>query len=186
MRALALRASALDGNGAEANAPTYESNGDRRVRRTLNALQALPFWSYAQRAFILRRMGVELGPKTLVDQGCHFGPGKVSIGDETYVGIGCFFDAEGGVSIGARCAIGHRTNFVTSVHAMGQRNQRAIGLTYAPVTVEDGCWLATEVLILPGVTIARGCAIGARAVVTKSTEPDGLYLGSPARRVRDL
>ncbi len=35
------------------------------------------------------------------------------------------------------------------------------------------------------VIIARG-GIGSGAVVTKSTEPDGLYLGVPAKRVRDL
>ena len=31
-----------------------------------------------------------------------------------------------------------------------------------------------------------GGVIGAGAVVTKSTEPNGLYLGVPAKRVRDL
>ena len=41
-------------------------------------------------------------------------------------------------------------------------------------------------IILPGVTIAEGCVIAAGAVVNKSTEPDGLYAGVPARRVKDL
>jgi len=35
------------------------------------------------------------------------------------------------------------------------------------------------------VTIARGCIVGANAVVNRSTEPFGLYCGVPARRVRD-
>nr|WP_321983133.1 hypothetical protein [uncultured Lichenicoccus sp.] len=39
--------------------------------------------------------------------------------------------------------------------------------------------------ILPGVTIARGCVIGVGATVIKTKEPNGLYLGTTARRVRD-
>jgi maltose O-acetyltransferase len=40
--------------------------------------------------------------------------------------------------------------------------------------------------VLPGVTIGAGCAVAAGAVVTADCEPDGLYAGVPARRVRDL
>jgi maltose O-acetyltransferase len=39
---------------------------------------------------------------------------------------------------------------------------------------------------MPGVTIAEGCIIGANTLVSDSTEPDGLYAGTPAKRVRDL
>jgi len=40
-------------------------------------------------------------------------------------------------------------------------------------------------VIFPGVTLAEGTAIGAMSLVTKSTEPWGIYLGTPARRSRD-
>lgn len=39
--------------------------------------------------------------------------------------------------------------------------------------------------IFPGVNVAEGCAIGAMTLVNKSTKPWGIYLGSPARRIRD-
>lgn len=52
--------------------------------------------------------------------------------------------------------------------------------------MEDGCWLGGNVTVLPGVTIGRGCVIAAGAVVTKSCDPNGLYAGVPARRIRDL
>lgn len=35
-------------------------------------------------------------------------------------------------------------------------------------------------------SLGGGGVIGAGAVVTKSTEPNGLYLGVPAKRVKDL
>lgn len=39
--------------------------------------------------------------------------------------------------------------------------------------------------ILPGVTVAEGCAIGAMSLVKRSTRPWGIYVGSPARRVKE-
>lgn len=43
---------------------------------------------------------------------------------------------------------------------------------------------ATSV-IFPGVNIADGCSIGAFSMVNKSTEPWGVYIGVPAKRVRE-
>ena len=43
---------------------------------------------------------------------------------------------------------------------------------------------ATSV-VFPGVNIAEGCSIGAFSMVSKSTEPWGIYTGVPAVRIRD-
>lgn len=40
-------------------------------------------------------------------------------------------------------------------------------------------------LIFPGVEIKEGCSVGAMSLVSKNTEPWGVYLGNPARRLRD-
>jgi maltose O-acetyltransferase len=156
------------------------------LRRTLNGLQALPFLSYPVRAAILRRMGVTVGDGAVVDPGVHFGAGPITIGERTYINAECFLDGSGGVTIGSRCALGHRVNVTTSSHRFGEASQRAGERYTAPVAIGDGCWLGTEVKVLPGVTIAPGCIIGAGALVIKDTAPNGLYVGSPAIRVRDL
>lgn len=39
--------------------------------------------------------------------------------------------------------------------------------------------------VFPGVTIAEGCSIGAMSLVNRSTEPWGIYQGTPARRVKE-
>ena len=44
--------------------------------------------------------------------------------------------------------------------------------------------LGTSTVVFPGVQIAEGCATGALAVVTKSTEPWSIYAGNPAKRVK--
>lgn len=40
-------------------------------------------------------------------------------------------------------------------------------------------------IILPGVNIAEGCSVGAMTLLNKSTDPWGIYVGNPARRVKD-
>ena len=39
-------------------------------------------------------------------------------------------------------------------------------------------------VVFPGVKIAEGCSVGALSLVNKSTEPWGIYVGNPARRVK--
>lgn len=40
-------------------------------------------------------------------------------------------------------------------------------------------------MIMPGVTVAEGCSIGAMSLINKNTEPYGIYLGTPAIRIKD-
>ena len=51
------------------------------------------------------------------------------------------------------------------------------------VTIGDQCWVGLGAVIRDGIQLAPRSFIGAGAVVVKDTEPDGVYVGVPARRV---
>ena len=55
-----------------------------------------------------------------------------------------------------------------------------------PVKIDDGCQIGANVTILPGVHIGKEYVIGAGAVVNKDCEPNGVYVGVPAKRIKDL
>ena len=55
----------------------------------------------------------------------------------------------------------------------------------APVVFEKFANVGTNVVIMPGVTLAEGTVVGANSLVTKNTEPWTIYVGSPARPVKD-
>lgn len=57
-------------------------------------------------------------------------------------------------------------------------------ITIAPVIFEKFANIGTGVVVMPGVTLAEGTVVGANSLVTKSTEPWTVYVGSPAKAVK--
>lgn len=49
------------------------------------------------------------------------------------------------------------------------------------IHVEKFASIATNAIVMPGVTIKEGSVVGAGAIVTRDTEPWTIYLGAPAR-----
>lgn len=53
---------------------------------------------------------------------------------------------------------------------------------FGRINIGDNCFIGIGAIILPGVTIAKDCIIGAGSVVTKSfPEPGMMIAGNPAR-----
>ena len=57
--------------------------------------------------------------------------------------------------------------------------------THSVVTMEKFATLGTGVIVHPGVTIGEGAVSGSGSVVTKDLKPWGIYVGSPARWVKE-
>lgn len=55
---------------------------------------------------------------------------------------------------------------------------------HGPITVEDKCWIGFQSIITKSVTLAEGTVVGCGSVVTRSTEPYGVYAGNPATWVK--
>jgi len=57
-------------------------------------------------------------------------------------------------------------------------------LIIGPIIFEHFASVGTNVVILPGVTLAEGSVVGACSLVTKSTEPWTIYTGIPAKPIQ--
>jgi acetyltransferase-like isoleucine patch superfamily enzyme len=151
----------------------------------LNILQGSALAPRLARLALLRAWGVRAETHR-IDHGCWFGGREIHIGPGTFVNFGCVFDNLGPIRIGARCHLGMRAMLVTSTHEIGPASSRAGALSGRPITVGDGCWIGAGAILLPGVDVGAGCIVASGAVVTRSCEPNGVYAGNPARRLRDL
>ena len=107
----------------------------------------------------------------------------LTVGDDTFINYGCFFDLSAPITIGNKCDIGYQAMFITATHMPGSAERRAGLPTSAPIVIEDGTWIGARAIIMPGVTVATGCIVGSGSVVVKSTQPHGTYVGAPARLV---
>lgn len=138
------------------------------------------------RTAMLRLCGIKVGRGVTLFSQIFFGSSKCEIGDDCFISIQCLIDGSEFVKIGKNVYLAMGVKLITSFHEFGPSRQRAGRGAKAPIRIGDGCWLGASSLVLPGVEIARGCIIGAGAVVVQNTSPNGLYVGVPARRVKDL
>lgn len=56
---------------------------------------------------------------------------------------------------------------------------------FGSISVGKHSIIGSNSVIMPNAHIAEGCAIGAMSLVTKPTDPWGIYFGVPAKRVKE-
>ena len=151
----------------------------------IDALVWSPLVPRKVRRALLRAYGLRIHTSNVMPR-CHFGGSDIGIGRESFVNRGCVFDNSASIEIGERVMVGMEVMFTTSSHALGSSERRGMEVTAAPIAVGDGCWIGARATILPGVTIGEGCVIGAGALVREDCEPNSLYAGVPARRIKAL
>jgi len=123
--------------------------------------------------FIWGGQGVRIGKHT--DMQPHvvvWGGGKLTIGDRVSVGPG---------SVLLTAVYSHKEG-LKMVDGLGEGQSKAL---YGELTIKDDVYIGANCSLMPDITIAEGCVIGAGSFVNKDTEPWGIYVGSPAKRIAE-
>jgi maltose O-acetyltransferase len=171
-----------------------EELGSVLSRRSLVWLaSALPTQAFDRsRTALLRRAGVQIGPRSLIQGTMHVtGAGKnpclqISIGSFTLISGSLHCDVGASISIGDRVRIGHDVSLLTVDHQVGPGDMRSGQTKYGPIEIGDGAWLASRVVVLPGIRIGAGAIVAAGSVVTRDVPDHTLVVGVPARVARNL
>lgn len=157
----------------------------------LNGVASSIFTPPILREIIYKQLGYKIGKDSMIYPQCFCGvgngsKGKLILGDYSYINYRCFLDLGDDIIIGNHVAIAFNCTFVNSSHELGNEKQRAGKNNASKIIIEDGCWIGARTTIMPGVTIRKGCVVGSDSLVLKDTEPNGLYVGHPAKRIRTL
>lgn len=159
------------------------------------------FKAWAKRGFTspalvasLWRIGRLRAKGARVDQGAYLASAEMGgnlsllqVGAETFIGR-AKLQLVAGIHIGARVCINDGAQLLTASHDVRDGGWPTVA---RPISVGDYAWIATNAMILPGVSIGCGAVVGAAAVVASDVPDYAVVAGNPARiignpRCRDL
>jgi acetyltransferase-like isoleucine patch superfamily enzyme len=108
---------------------------------------------------------------------------QLTMGNDVYLNGGVCIEAWHEVRIGSHVLMAPNCAVIDD-----NRHELEPGaiLYKGPVTIEDNVWLGRNAVILPGVTIGAGSAIGANSVVARDIPPRSFAAGAPAQVIRKL
>ncbi|VXB65967.1 acyltransferase [Maribacter litoralis] len=122
-----------------------------------------------------------IGQKSYILLNCSFdNSSRFTMGNNCVINAKCRMDARGTITIGENVSISEEVIILTADHDPYSPNFQGQN---KPVTIEDYVWIGTRAMILPGVTLQKGCLVAAGAVVTKSVPPFEIWGGVPAKKI---
>ena len=137
----------------------------------------VPVYS-VRHAFLKYCFGISLGKKSSVHMGCFITGRRISIGESTTINRKCYLDGRAGLKIGDCVSISPEVYVLTLTHDEQDPEFHSVG---KEVVIEDYVWIGARAMIMPGVTVSRGCVVGAGSVVTKTFPPYSIVAGVPAK-----
>lgn len=117
-----------------------------------------------------------LHPTAVIDY-----PWNLSMGNKSSLGEKCWIYAMARIDIGELSCIGKDVYLLTGSHDI---SRNTFDLITKPITIGDGCWIATSSTILPGVQIGNYSVIAAGSVVAKSIDEYSVVGGNPAKFIK--
>jgi|LauGreDrversion4_2_1035121.scaffolds.fasta_scaffold06084_7 acetyltransferase-like isoleucine patch superfamily enzyme len=114
----------------------------------------------------------------------YYNPEKISIGNKCVFNQNIFLNISNSLFIGDNVTISSNV-FITDTSLILDKLPQKEHVSL-PIIIEDDVWIGACTTILPGVTISRGSVIGAGSVVTKTTDPNGVYVGVPAKLLKHI
>ena len=133
---------------------------------------------------------VTIGKYAIIRPGNLYGgePGEgLVVGDHSNIGPYCYIGCSGHISIGNNVMISPRVSIYAENHVFDHTDTpiKSQGVKKENVVIEDDCWIASNSILLAGVTIGKGSIVAAGSVVTQDVPPYSVVAGVPARVIKN-
>jgi galactoside O-acetyltransferase len=164
------------------------------------AIDALGFASVGENVQISDRASfygvrrIALGNNIRIDDFCVLsaGIGGIAIGNYVHIAVYSSLIGAGQISLSDFCNISSRVSIYSSNDDYSGTTltnptvpSEYTGVTHADVFLGKHVIVGSGSVILPGVTLEDGVAVGALSLVTKNCAAFGIYVGNPARRIKE-
>ncbi|MGL4865418.1 MAG: acyltransferase [Cetobacterium sp.] len=134
---------------------------------------------------------IEIGDNVRIDDFCILS-GNIKIGNYVHIAAFCAYYGAAGIEIGDFSTTSSRvTIYSQSDDYSGESMTNPMvpakykKVEYGKVIIKKHCIVGSSSIILPGVILKKGSAIGAMSLVKKSTEEWSVYAGVPVKKLKD-
>lgn len=150
--------------------------------------------SISEKASFHNCAGISIGNNVRIDDFCVLaaGIGGIAIGSYVHIAVGSTLIGSGTITLSDFTGLSSRV----SIYSSGD-DYSGLAMTNPTVPSEFTAVLHADVflgrhvivgsgsVVLPGVTLEEGVAVGALSLVNKSCSAFGIYSGNPARRISE-
>jgi len=142
----------------------------------------LPKPFYKWHIFLLKLFGCKICGKPFIAPTCRiYAPWLLEIGDKSCLATRSEVYNLGPVKLCERVTVAQYAYICNGTHDFSSKK---LPLLVGNIVIENDVFIGAKVLILPGLTIKKSSIIGAGSVLTKDTEPFGIYVGNPAKIIK--
>ena len=157
---------------------------------------------YLLRNIIFKKIFYKYGKRNFISNNVSFrGRKKICISSSVHIATNTVIGSDdiNGIFIGNNVYIGPNCVFRSSNHDYSEKfippqiqNYKVINLKKnnidfsLGIIIEDNVWIGANCSILAGSHIKKGTIIGANSLVNKELESEGLYVGSPVKKLKNV
>lgn len=102
----------------------------------------------------------------------------LTIGEYSSIGPYSYVGCSGRITIGKNVMFGPKCSLFAENHVFSDKETtiKSQGVIQKGITIEDDCWIGSNVIILDGVTIGKGSVIGAGTLVSKNIDAGSIVI----------
>lgn len=110
----------------------------------------------------------------------------LTMGEHSSIGPYGYVGCSGKITIGKNVMFGPKCSLFAENHVFSDTGSsiKSQGVKQKGITIEDDCWIGSNVTILDGVTIGKGSVIGAGTLVTKSISAGSVVIDKRNKSTR--
>jgi len=134
---------------------------------------------------------ISLGDNVRIDDFCILS-GDITIGSYVHISAYSALFGRAGITVGDFVSISSRVNIYSVSDDFSGKYmtnptlpERLTHVTAGPVTLQKHVIIGAGSIVLPGVTIHEGAAVGALSLVKKSLDPWKIYAGIPCKSIKN-
>lgn len=148
----------------------------------------------SDKASIYNPEKISIGSHVRIDDFCVLsaGEGGIEIGNYVHIAVFSLLIGAGRITLGDFSGVSSRVSIYSSNDDYSGRaltnptvSESFKNVKVASVSIGKHVIIGSGAIVLPGVTVGKGTAIGALSLVTKNCDEFKIYSGSPARALKD-